>query len=54
MLDRVVDGGAPIAANRVLAATRKLFNWAVSRDILALSPCEELNRHPLRLRAIVC
>ena len=40
VLDRVVDGGAPIAANRVLAATRKLFNWAVSRDILASSPCE--------------
>ena len=39
VLDRVVDGGAPIAANRVLAATRKLFNWAVSRDILASSPC---------------
>src|SRR5262249_44515723 len=27
ILDRVVDGGAPIAANRVHAAVRKFFNW---------------------------
>jgi integrase len=39
VLDRVVDAGAPIAANRVLAATRKLFNWLVARDIIAASPC---------------
>jgi integrase len=39
ILDRVVDGGAPIAANRVLAAVRKFLNWCVARDILAASPC---------------
>ena len=39
VLDRVVDGGAPIAANRALAAVRKLFNWCVARDIIAASPC---------------
>ena len=39
MLDRVVDGGAPIAANRALAAVRKLFNWCVAQDILSASPC---------------
>jgi integrase len=39
VLDRVVDGGAPIAANRVFAAVRKFFNWCVARDILAASPC---------------
>jgi integrase len=39
ILDRVVDAGTPIAANRVLAAVRKFFNWAVARDILAASPC---------------
>jgi integrase len=39
VLDRVVDSGAPIAANRVLAAARKFFNWCVARDILAASPC---------------
>jgi integrase len=39
LLDRVVDSGKPIAANRTLAAVRKMFNWAVGRDILAASPC---------------
>ena len=39
VLDRVVDGGAPIAANRALAAVRKLFNWCVAQDILSVSPC---------------
>jgi len=39
ILDRVVDAGAPIAANRVLAAVRKFFNWCIARDIIAVSPC---------------
>src|SRR5262245_55006792 len=39
VLDRVVDSGAPIEANRALAAVRKMFSWAVSRDIIAASPC---------------
>jgi integrase len=39
ILDRVVDGGAPIAANRVFAAIRKFFNWCAARDIIAASPC---------------
>jgi integrase len=38
VLDRVVDSGAPVMANRVLSAVRKLFNWALSRDIIAISP----------------
>src|SRR5215475_7317279 len=39
LLDRVVDTGKPIAANRVFSAVRKMFNWAVARDIIATSPC---------------
>lgn len=39
LLDEVQDRGAPVMANRTLAAVRKLFNWAVSRDIIAASPC---------------
>ncbi len=38
LLDGIVDR-APFMANRVLAAIRKLFNWAVSRDLLPASPC---------------
>ena len=39
LLDGLVESGRPLAANRVLAAIRKLFNWAMARDIIASSPC---------------
>jgi integrase len=42
LLDTVHDR-APIMANRVLSAVRKLFNWAVARDIVAASPCAGVN-----------
>jgi len=38
LLDAVVERGAAVQANRVLAAVRKLFNWAASRDVIAASP----------------
>ncbi len=34
----VFDRGAPYAANRLLAFTRKLFNWALERDLIKFSP----------------
>ncbi|ODB94683.1 hypothetical protein A3197_18205 [Candidatus Thiodiazotropha endoloripes] len=39
MLDGIVERGAPIQANRTLAVVRKMFNFAVSRDIMASNPC---------------
>src|SRR4029078_6926806 len=30
LLDAIVDRGAPVQANRVLALLRKLFNWAAA------------------------
>jgi integrase len=39
LLDDIVDRGAGIMANRTLATIRKMFNFAVSRDIVAVSPC---------------
>ena len=39
LLDGIVDRGAPILANRVLAVVRKWFNWLASRDVIASSPC---------------
>ncbi len=39
LLDGIVSRGSPVTANRVLAAIRKMFNWAVARDILPASPC---------------
>jgi integrase len=35
----IEDGGTGVSANRTLAAIRKLFNWAVSKDMIAISPC---------------
>jgi integrase len=39
LLDGIVSRGAPVTANRVLAAIRKMFAWAAARDIVAVSPC---------------
>jgi len=38
LLDAIVDQGKPVAANRTLAAVRKLFNWALQRGIIEASP----------------
>ena len=42
MLDDIVERGAPIQANRTLEVVRKLFNWAIGRDILQINPCHRL------------
>jgi integrase len=39
LLDTLVARGAPIQANRTLGLLRKLFNWAISRDLLTHNPC---------------
>ena len=40
LLDDIVDRGAPIASNRIYAILRKLFKWAIAREILSQSPCD--------------
>lgn len=42
LLDRIVERGAPIQANRTLACIRRMFNWAIERDILDASPCVQI------------
>lgn len=39
LLDGIIDRGAPIMANRTLAVVRRMFNFAVGRDIVPASPC---------------
>jgi integrase len=39
LLDDVVARGSPIAANRTLAVVRKMFNFAVSKDLVDTTPC---------------
>jgi hypothetical protein len=38
VLDGIVDRGAEVQANRVLARLRTFFNWAVDNEYLATSP----------------
>jgi integrase len=42
VLNEIVDRGAPIIANRTLAAFRRLCNWAVEEEIIERSPCERV------------
>lgn len=37
-----VAARAPIQANRTLACVRKVFNWAVSRDLMPSNPCAQV------------
>jgi integrase len=38
LLDAIIDENKPVAANRTLAAIRKLFNWALQRGIIEATP----------------
>ena len=42
LLDGIVERGAPVQANRVLALVRMMFNWAISRDQLEHNPCAQV------------
>ena len=42
LLDAVVDRSAPTLANRVLATTRRMFNWCLARGIITASPCADI------------
>jgi integrase len=38
LIDRVVDRGAPVMANRTLAVIRRMFSFAVDRDMIEFNP----------------
>ena len=40
VLEAIIDRDKPALAIQTLAAVRKMFNWAVSRNMLPRSPCE--------------
>jgi integrase len=42
LIETITDRGAPVQARNTLAAVRKMFNWAVSRDLLDRSPCDRV------------
>jgi integrase len=39
LLDAIVDRGSPIMANRVLSWVRRMFGFALRRDIIDANPC---------------
>lgn len=43
LLDSIIDRDAPIAANRVFSAVRKMMNWAVQRSLIEKSPAEGIS-----------
>jgi integrase len=44
ILERVVDRGAPIAANRLLEVVRRMFNWGIQRDWLDGNPAAKIEK----------
>jgi integrase len=44
VLDTIADQNGGAMANRTLGQIRRLFNWAVSKDIVAASPCTAIER----------
>jgi integrase len=43
LIDAIVERGAPVHANRTLSALKTAFTWCVKRDILAASPCDQID-----------
>ena len=42
LIDKIVQDGSPVAANRVLAFIKRFFSWCRERDILEQSPAETI------------
>ena len=43
ILDGIMDRGTPYAANRLLGITRKLFNWALERGVVEVTPVANIS-----------
>jgi integrase len=44
IIDRVIDKGFPVAANRCLTVIKTMFTWARERDIVAVSPAQDVKK----------
>ena len=42
LIDKIVQDGSPVAANRLLAFIKRFFSWCRERDILEQSPAETI------------
>jgi integrase len=43
ILDNIVARGAPIQANRTLEILRKIYNWAIARELVTINPCHMIS-----------
>lgn len=50
LVDGIVERGSPVAANRALAWVKRVFGWAVSRDLVASNPCIGIRPQPEKSR----
>src|SRR5699024_10465111 len=53
LIDRVRDRGAYTHANRVYAVVRKMFNFAVERGVIDLSPTQQIKQTREKPRDVV-
>jgi integrase len=44
LIESIVDRGAPIHSNRMLALVRKMFNFAIGREWVEQNPCNQVKR----------
>jgi integrase len=44
LLEQIVERGAPIQANRTLAIVRRLFNFAIEREVVDVNPCQAIRQ----------
>jgi integrase len=44
LLDHVAKANGPVMANQVLAAVRRMFNWAIGRDLIQTTPVVGIER----------
>lgn len=47
VIDRLKGNGTPSAAHQLLAHMRRVFNYAIARDVLEYSPCDRLRASTL-------
>lgn len=47
LLDTIADRGAPVMANRTLAHIRRLFRWAIERDVISDDPTAGIGKRPV-------
>tara|TARA_B100000686_G_C16791004_1_gene978711 strand:- start:2515 stop:3723 length:1209 start_codon:yes stop_codon:yes gene_type:complete len=44
LIDKIVERGAPIMANRTLGVLHRMFNFGIGRDIVESNPCSVIER----------